>query len=106
MRRNCAKVLSPKGIFRSGTALAVLSGVSNFFARGGTCMNAEKPGTSSDTGSDNVERPRFAPAARRGARNADARGDSEKLRQNQQRLGVGPEHKTESMKKGHRGTFP
>jgi len=30
----------------------------------------------------------------------------EKLRQNQQRLHVGSDHKTESMKKGRRGTFP
>jgi hypothetical protein len=30
----------------------------------------------------------------------------EKLRQNQQRLNVGSDHKTDSMKKGKRGTFP
>jgi len=30
----------------------------------------------------------------------------EKLRENQQRLQVGADHRTESMKKGHRGTFP
>jgi hypothetical protein len=40
------------------------------------------------------------------AGNADARRDPGKLRQNQERLGVGPEHKTESMKKRRRGTFP
>jgi hypothetical protein len=30
----------------------------------------------------------------------------EKLRQNQQRLHVGSDHKTDAMKKGKRGTFP
>jgi hypothetical protein len=30
----------------------------------------------------------------------------EKLKQNQQRLHVGSDHKTDSMKKGKRGTFP
>ena len=55
--------------------------------------------------------PEKSPAPRRtgearGARRADARRDPGKLRENQQRLGVGPEHRTEAMKKGHRGTFP
>jgi hypothetical protein len=36
----------------------------------------------------------------------DARRDPAKLRENQERLGVGPEHKTGAMKKGRRGTFP
>jgi len=30
----------------------------------------------------------------------------EKLKQNQQRLQVGADHKTEAMKKGKRGTYP
>jgi hypothetical protein len=30
----------------------------------------------------------------------------EKLRQNQQRLHVGSDHKTEAMKKGKRGSYP
>ncbi|HUQ77165.1 MAG TPA: hypothetical protein VM183_20770 [Burkholderiales bacterium] len=30
----------------------------------------------------------------------------EKLKQNQDRLHVDSDHKTEEMKKGHRGTFP
>jgi hypothetical protein len=30
----------------------------------------------------------------------------EKLKENQQRLQVGADHRTESMKKGHRGSFP
>ena len=36
----------------------------------------------------------------------DARGDHGRLKENQARLGVGPDHKTRSMKKGRRGTFP
>lgn len=27
-------------------------------------------------------------------------------RENQEELGVGPDHRTEDMKRGHRGTFP
>lgn len=30
----------------------------------------------------------------------------EKLKKNQERLGVGRDHKTDEMKKRHRGTFP
>ncbi|MBV8030085.1 MAG: hypothetical protein JO035_01100 [Betaproteobacteria bacterium] len=38
----------------------------------------------------------------------DKSGDviPEKLKENQRRLGVGEDHKTPEMKKGHRGTFP
>jgi hypothetical protein len=32
--------------------------------------------------------------------------NSEKLRQNQQRLHVGSDHRTDAMKKGKRGTYP
>jgi hypothetical protein len=32
--------------------------------------------------------------------------DQRKLRQNQQDLGVGPDHETADMRKSHRGTFP
>ncbi len=32
--------------------------------------------------------------------------NTQKLKQNQLRLHVGPDHKTESMKKGKRGTYP
>lgn len=44
--------------------------------------------------------------APRGARGSDARHNPEKLRENQQRLGVDAQHKTDAMKKGRRGTFP
>ena len=45
--------------------------------------------------------------AARGARSgADARGQPEKQKENQRRLGVDSEHRTPEMKKGHRGTFP
>jgi hypothetical protein len=43
----------------------------------------------------------------RGTRNGgDARREPERQKENQKRLGVGPDHKTPEMKKGHRGTFP
>lgn len=43
----------------------------------------------------------------RGARSGgDARREPEKQKENQKRLGVGTDHKTPEMKKGHRGTFP
>jgi hypothetical protein len=48
---------------------------------------------------------RVQPGAQR-AKPADARRDPEKQKENQRMLGVGPEHKTPAMKKGHRGTFP
>jgi len=32
--------------------------------------------------------------------------DPQKLKQNQQQLHVDPDHRTESMKKGKRGTYP
>lgn len=47
-----------------------------------------------------------APAASRRSKVADGRRDPDKLRENQARLGVGPGHKTDAMKKGRRGTFP
>lgn len=37
---------------------------------------------------------------------ADARGKPGKLQENRRRLGVAPDHKTRSMKKGRRGTYP
>jgi hypothetical protein len=54
--------------------------------------------------------PEKAPPARRGrpsaAKQADARRNPEELKRNQERLGVGSDHRTEAMKKGKRGTFP
>lgn len=49
---------------------------------------------------------RLKPEAQGAGNKADARNDPEKQRENQRNLGVGPEHKTPAMKKGHRGTFP
>jgi hypothetical protein len=40
------------------------------------------------------------------AKQADARRNPEQLKRNQERLGVGSDHRTEAMKKGKRGTFP
>ena len=50
--------------------------------------------------------PERAPGPGRRNKNADGRRDPDKLRENQAKLGVGPEHKTDAMKKGRRGTFP
>jgi hypothetical protein len=36
----------------------------------------------------------------------DGRHDREQLKKNQERLGVGTDHRTAAMKKGRRGTFP
>jgi hypothetical protein len=48
------------------------------------------------------------PGRRSDADALDASGNvkPEKLKQNQQRLHVGSDHKTEAMKKGKRGTYP
>jgi hypothetical protein len=50
--------------------------------------------------------PRSSKAARGTHHGTDARGKPEKQRENQERLGVGSDHKTPAMKRGHRGTFP
>ena len=43
----------------------------------------------------------------RGARSgADARHEPNKQKENQKRLGVGEDHRTPEMRKGHRGTYP
>jgi hypothetical protein len=47
-----------------------------------------------------------SPRQPRGIRRADGRTNPEKLKENQQSLGVGADHRTPDMKKGHRGTFP
>jgi len=36
----------------------------------------------------------------------DARDDEGQLRENQDELGVGPDHETDEMEQGNRGTFP
>jgi hypothetical protein len=68
--------------------------------QGGISM-ADDPKRTPDT-----SRTRTSPGARGAKRGADARGEPEKQKENQQRLGVGPDHRTPEMKKGHRGTFP
>ena len=53
------------------------------------------------------EQTRRAQAGAQGiGQRSDARGNSAKQRVNQQRMGVAEDHKTEQMKKRHRGTFP
>lgn len=51
-------------------------------------------------------RNRSSKVARGAKSSGDARREPEKQRENQKRLGVGADHKTPEMKKGHRGTFP
>ena len=50
--------------------------------------------------------PRSSTAARSARHGNDARRNPEKQRENQDRLGVGADHKTPAMKRGRRGTFP
>ncbi len=46
------------------------------------------------------------PGTRAGRPAGDARKSDDQLKRNQQFLGVGGDHKTETMKKHRRGTFP
>ena len=46
------------------------------------------------------------PTAQTGKNPHDARDDDHKLAENQKDLGVEPDHKTEEMEEGNRGTFP
>lgn len=46
------------------------------------------------------------PAPQTGKNPKDAREDDEQLAENQADLGVGEDHQTDDMEKGHRGTFP
>jgi len=55
---------------------------------------------------DTDDKPRVRRARPAAAKLADARRDPEQLKRNQERLGVGSDHRTDAMKKGKRGTFP
>ena len=57
------------------------------------------------TGERKQQRPQPSPAPA-GKREGDARDDDNKLKKNQQELGVGDDHQTEDMDHSHRGTFP
>jgi hypothetical protein len=46
------------------------------------------------------------PAPQTGKNPKDAREDASQLAENQDELGVGADHKTDDMERGHRGTFP
>lgn len=67
--------------------------------------NDRSPGDDTDPGAAEKQRPRRTGAAG-WARNADGRRSTEQLKKNQERLGVGSDHRTDAMKKGKRGTFP
>jgi hypothetical protein len=71
-------------------------------------MIDDKPKSDETEAPDAGEKPRARrrPGAAAMARNADARRNPEQLKMNQERLGVGTDHRTEAMKKGKRGTFP
>ena len=60
-------------------------------------------GAESDEAGKQQRARRARPSA---AKQADARRDPEQLKRNQERLGVGSDHRTDAMKKGKRGTFP
>jgi hypothetical protein len=51
-------------------------------------------------------RRRTHPGSRAGRPTGDARRDGEQLRRNQEVLGVSGDHRTETMKRHRRGTFP
>ncbi len=57
-----------------------------------------------DTNRGHERRPQAG--ARAGRPSGDGRHNSEQLRRNQQTLGVGGDHRTDTMKKHRRGTFP
>jgi hypothetical protein len=46
------------------------------------------------------------PTPQTGKNPTDARDDSAQQKKNQKDLRVGPDHKTEEMEEGNRGTFP
>ncbi|MGE5525122.1 MAG: hypothetical protein ACM3SS_15525 [Rhodospirillaceae bacterium] len=67
-------------------------------------MKRSDGGTKLDTETKHKKPPQ--PAAQTGKDPRNARDDEGKLAENQRELGVGEDHKTEEMKRGHRGTFP
>jgi hypothetical protein len=71
-------------------------------------MASEKsPSDNGEAGAADKPPTRRAPPGAAGvARGTDGRRSNETLKKNQERLGVGPDHRTEAMKKGKRGTFP
>ena len=67
-------------------------------------MKRSDHGTKLDTETKHDKPPQ--PAAQTGKNPRDAREDEGKLTENQRELGVGDDHKTDDMERGHRGTFP
>jgi hypothetical protein len=67
-------------------------------------MNRSNHGTQLE-GSEKHKSPP-EPAAQTGKNPHDARDDEQKLRENQDELGVGTDHETDDMERGGRGTFP
>lgn len=67
-------------------------------------MKRSDRGTKLDTETKHEKPPQ--PAAQTGKDPRNAGEDEGKLAENRRELGVDEDHKTEDMKRGHRGTFP
>lgn len=67
-------------------------------------MRRSNHGTRLDTEEKHEQPPQ--PAPQTGKNPHDAREDEAQLEKNQADLGVGDDHKTDDMERGHRGTFP
>jgi hypothetical protein len=66
-------------------------------------MNREKRPAREDI---ETESPAPSESTEQDVEPGDTRLDEEKLKENREQLGVEEDHKTPTMKKGHRGTFP
>jgi hypothetical protein len=66
----------------------------------------QQPATPPDTSKDQRPRATPQPGTRPGRPTGDGRRDAGQHKRNQEHLGVGSDHRTESMKKHRRGTFP
>jgi hypothetical protein len=69
-------------------------------------MTARPKDSDIDPATADQQQRKQQPGAQGFGKDGDAREDEGKLRQNQERLNVGPDHKTPEMEKEHRGTFP
>lgn len=66
----------------------------------------QQPPAPPDANKDPQPKPAPRPGMRAGRPTGDGRKDAGQQKRNQEHLGVGSDHKTESMKKHRRGTFP
>ncbi|MES2354805.1 MAG: hypothetical protein V4568_10480 [Pseudomonadota bacterium] len=68
-------------------------------------MNAE-PNTQEKLTDTTREKTQVESGSTGHSRHVDARRDKSQLKKNQERLGVDADHKTSTMKKNRRGTYP